>query len=144
MKYIKLNEKCCQNPKCPNYGQKELGNLCYHGFSGKGKEIRMLWCNTCKTSFSERKGTLLFGSKLPEEKVKIVLNNFAEGNGIRKTSRLTNVSLSAVQRLSNQCSNVCENIHNEKVQHIKVKEAQFDEAWNFVGKKTKIAPLKMS
>jgi len=104
----------------------------------------MLWCNTCKTSFSERKGTLLFGSKLPEERVKTVFNNFAKGNGIRKTSRLTGISLSAVQRLSNQCSSVCEGIHNEKVRNINVKKAQLDEAWNFVGEKTKIAPLKMS
>lgn len=144
MKDKELNEKCCQNPKCPNYRQKGLGNLCYHGFSGKDKKIRMLWCNTCKTSFSIRKGTLLFSSKLPEEKVKIVLNNFAEGNGIRKTCRLTSISMAAVQRLSNKCSCVCEDIHNEKVRNINVKEAQFDEAWNFVGKKTKIALLKMS
>lgn len=138
MKNKEFSEKYCPNLNCPNYGQKGLGNLCYHGFSGKGKKIRMLWCNTCKTSFSERKGTLLFGSKLPEEKVKIVLNNFAEGNGIRKTSRLTGISLTAVQRLSNQCSNVCQGIHNEKVQNIEVKETQFDEAWNFVKKKQKL------
>lgn len=138
MKSKELSEKYCPNLNCSNYGQKGLGNLCYHGFSGKGKKIRMLWCNTCKTSFSERKGTLLFGSKLPEEKVKIVLNNFAEGNGIRKTSRLTNISLTAVQRLSNQCSKVCQGIHNEKVQNIEAKEIQFDEAWNFVKKKQKL------
>ena len=45
----------------------------------------MLRCKTCKTRFSERKGTVFFGSPLPEEKVLSVLEHIDEGCGVRKT-----------------------------------------------------------
>ena len=39
----------------------------------------MLACRTCKTRFSERKGTPLFDTRLPEDKAVSVLNHIAEG-----------------------------------------------------------------
>jgi LacI family transcriptional regulator len=47
----------------------------------------MLRCRTCKARFSERKGTPLFGSALPEEKVRSILEHIAEGCGVRETGR---------------------------------------------------------
>jgi len=58
---------CCQNSSCPDYGNRDNGNLSFCGWSGKSKKIRMILCHTCKTHFSERKGTSLEGCKLPEE-----------------------------------------------------------------------------
>ena len=45
-------------------------------------------CRICKARFSERKGTPLFGSALPQEKVRSILEHIAEGCGVRETSRL--------------------------------------------------------
>ena len=56
---------------------------------GPGKSRRMLRCSTCKKRFSERKGTPLFDSRLPPERVVAILSHVAEGNGTRKTARLT-------------------------------------------------------
>ena len=53
------------------------------GRYGPGKSRRMLRCNACKSRFSERKGTPLFDSRLPPEKVGSVLEHIAEGCGVR-------------------------------------------------------------
>ena len=61
-----LKNFCCQNPDCPDYGQRGLDNLrvCFH--NGPHKQRRVLACRTCQQRFSERKGTALYRCKLPE------------------------------------------------------------------------------
>ena len=65
---LTLEHFCCQELSCPDYGLRGKENLCVRGWSGQGQRIRMLFCRTCKVRFSERKGTILEQSRLPEEK----------------------------------------------------------------------------
>ena len=51
-----LTGYCCQNPKCPHYGQRGAGNLTVCGHFGKAHH-RLFYCNVCKARFSEFKGT---------------------------------------------------------------------------------------
>jgi transposase-like protein len=111
----KLENFCCQNEKCPNYGKRNGGNLSYRGWSGKGKRIRMLHCNTCDTVFSERKGTVLEESRLPDEKVESILQHIQEGCGTRSTSRLTGVNKDTVTRYTKIAGWHAEKVHDEKV-----------------------------
>jgi len=110
-----LEEFCCQNKNCQDYGKRGLGNLGLHGWRGKNKEIRLLSCRTCKTRFSERKGTALSYSRLPEEKAVAVLDHVREGNGVRATSRLVGVHMSTVSRLSRVAGEHARNAHDELV-----------------------------
>ena len=57
---------CCLNPECRLYGQRDAGNLYVRAHYGS-QRWRLLCCRACGRRFSERKGTPLFGSKLPEE-----------------------------------------------------------------------------
>ena len=75
---------CCQNPRCPDYGRRGRGNLTVPARYGPQRR-RLLRCRTCKARFSERKGTPLFDTRLPEDKVIAVLAHLAEGVGVRKT-----------------------------------------------------------
>lgn len=59
-----------------------------------------MYCNACKARFSEFKGTPLFNSKLPHEKVLSILEHLADGCGIRQTARLVGVSKDTVTRLA--------------------------------------------
>ena len=93
-----LSRFCCQNPDCPHYGKRGGENLSLCDRYGSNKQWRMLRCRTCKARFSERKGTPLFGSALPEEKVRSILEHIAEGCGVRETGRLAAVT--AVLKLS--------------------------------------------
>ena len=70
-----LDRFCCRNPECPQHGQRGAGNLSVCGSYGKAQH-RLLYCRTCKARFSEFKGTPLFNSKLPHEKVLSILERF--------------------------------------------------------------------
>src|SRR3954463_12970906 len=86
----------CHNPACPDHGRRGHGNVYFRGWSGRAKQIRMVYCRTCKRSSSERKGTAFERSQLPPEKVVPVLDHVREGCGVRSTSRLTGVSRDTV------------------------------------------------
>src|ERR1700733_14652772 len=90
---------CCLNSECSEHGRRGAGNLTVTSRYGPGKARRMLRCQSCKARFSERKGTPLFDSRLPPEKVESVLEHIAEGCGVRQTGRLCKVDRGTVGRL---------------------------------------------
>lgn len=109
-----LHKFCCQNPECPDYGKRDHNNLTVCGTYGP-YDCRLLRCRTCKSRFSERKGTVLFNCKIKPEIAVSVLEHLSEGCGLRKTSRLTQVSLGSVSRLSKMGGKHAELVHDELV-----------------------------
>jgi hypothetical protein len=98
----------------------------------------MLRCGACKARFSERKGTPLFDSRLPPEKVASVLEHIAEGCGVRQTGRLCKVYRGTVGRLSRVAGDHARDFYAELVAlSPRTREVQFDEMWSFVAKKGK-------
>jgi transposase-like protein len=110
-----LSHFCCQNHDCADYGRRGLGNLTVCGHYGKDQQRRLLYCRTCKDRFSERKGTLLFGSQLTEAKVQSILEHLRERNGIRATARLVAVNRNTVVRYSRLAGEHAQQIHDEFV-----------------------------
>jgi len=110
-----LSRFCCQNSECPEYGKRGAGNLSVCDHYGPGKQRRMLRCATCKTRFSERKGTPLFGATLPEEKILSLLEHIDEGCGVRKTGRLVGVHRDTVTRYSRLAGDHARAAHDELV-----------------------------
>jgi LacI family transcriptional regulator len=110
-----LSAFCCQNPDCPDYGKRGVGNLSVSMRYGPEKRRRMLYCRTCKSRFSERKGTPLFDTRLPEEKVVSILAHVGEGCGVRKTSRLVGVSKDTVTRYCLRAGEHAQQLHDELV-----------------------------
>lgn len=106
---------CCQNQECTEYGKRGAGNLSVCDRYGPDKQRRMLRCSACKSRFSERKGTPLFGARLPEEEVVSILAHIAEGCGVRKTGRLVNVNKNTVIRYSVIAGEHAKNLHDELV-----------------------------
>ena len=109
-----LSAFCCQNRKCPDYGQRGRGNLTVPMRYGP-KQRRLLRCKTCKARFSERKGTPLFGAQLPEDKVVAVLQHIAEGVGVRKTGRLVGVNKNTVVRSCLLAGGHAQQLHDDLV-----------------------------
>ena len=109
-----LSAFCCQNPDCPDYGQRGHGNLTVPMRYGP-RQRRLLRCKTCKARFSERKGTPLFGAQLPADKVVAVLSHIAEGVGVRKTSRLVGVNKNTVVRYCLRAGEHARQLHDELV-----------------------------
>jgi len=110
-----LSRFCCQNFRCPDAGKRGAGNLTVCGEYGKRQTFRLLYCRSCRARFSERKGTALFNSRLPEEKAMSVLEHIAEGCGIRKTGRLVRVSRGSVGRLAKLAGEQSGMLHDELV-----------------------------
>jgi transposase-like protein len=109
-----LTRFCCQNPPCPDFGKRGLGNLSVCGRYGK-QQRRLLYCKSCKARFSERKGTPLFDSRLPDAVAVSLLGHIAEGVGVRKTGRLVGVGKDTVVRYSLRAGRHAKQLHDELV-----------------------------
>jgi len=129
----------CPNPDCSDYGRRGAGNLRLHGWSGRSKRIRCLRCATCDTDFSERANTPLFGLRTDEDVLVAIARHLAEGVGCRATARLTGVTLNTVLRFTHRFGKHAELFHDCLVRHVQPGQIQADEAWSFVGKKTRTA-----
>lgn len=109
-----LSRFCCQNTACADYGKRGHGNLTVTGCYGPQRR-RLLRCRTCKARFSERKGTPLFDSRLPEDKIVSLLEHIAEGCGVRQTSRLIGVNKNTVVRFCMLAGDQAQKLHDEVV-----------------------------
>ena len=109
-----LSRFCCLNPECPDHGKRNHGNLTVPARYGPNT-TRVLRCSTCKTRFSERKGTPLFGARLSADQVVAVLAHVAEGVGTRKTARLVGVNKDTVTRYIRAAGEQAQQLHDELV-----------------------------
>jgi transposase-like protein len=133
---VPLSAFCCQNPQCSDVGKKGAGNLSQHSWVDRTtKRIRNLRCRTCRKEFSERKGTPWYRAQLAETTAVAIAQHLAEGDGIRKTARLLGTHHETVIRWNRKLGEHGKALHEERVRHVQVKEAQGDEMWAFVGKK---------
>ena len=110
-----LSGFCCQNERCVAYGTRNGGNLSVCGHIGKARNIRQLYCSTCKARFSERKGTVLYRSRLPPGKVVSILEHVQDGNGMRQTGRLVGVKEDTVIRYTRLAGAHAKAMHRELV-----------------------------
>ncbi|MGA7921353.1 MAG: IS1 family transposase [Candidatus Acidiferrales bacterium] len=76
-------------------------------------------------------------NRLPPEKRIQILGLLVEGNSLRATSRLADVSINTVTKLLVDLGAVCADFHHENVRNVRVRRLQCDEIWAFVGAKQK-------
>ena len=110
-----LSRFFCLNSDCLEHGERGAGNLTVTGRYGADKQRRMLRCSACKARFSERKGTPLFDSRLPPEKVESVLEHIAEGCGVRQTGRLCKVNRGTAGRPGKIAGEHARDLHDDLV-----------------------------
>src|SRR5688572_6635571 len=78
-------------------------------------------------------------NKLPMAKQVAVVAALVEGNSIRATARMTDVSKPTILKLLADLGTVCATYHDAHVRNVKVQLVQCDEIWAFVGAKQKNA-----
>lgn len=133
---IDVSDLCCVNSECPEAGKRGAGNVRFVRWTGKLGNIRFVRCRACRSEFSERKGTPYFGAQMPMSEIDEIISHLSEGDGIRKTGRLTGHKQDTVARYLKKAGLHAKAFHDEKAQHLVVPEVQMDEKWSFVGKKT--------
>ena len=130
---IEVEDFCCLNEKCPDYNKKGAANIKIHSTYGKHARIRMLKCKTCGSFFSERKNTLFYNCRLPEEQITEIIHFLGSGYSIRKIHRLTGISRNAISRLVHitaRYMNQCIECHFKEIENdiiIKINKGKQEE-----------------
>jgi len=79
-------------------------------------------------------------NKLSLEKRTQIVNLLVEGNSLRATSRIADVSINTVTKLLVDVGSACQKYHDENVKGLASKHIQCDEIWSFVYSKEKNIP----
>lgn len=106
---------CSPNPACPEHGERGAATLTVTSRDGPDTSRRMLRCSSWKIRFSGRKGTPLSDSRLPPEKLESVLEQLAEGCGVRQTGRLCKASRGTVGRPITRSGEHARDLHDDLV-----------------------------
>lgn len=92
-------------------------------------------CRQCSKTFLEPQADHLDGMYLPLDKAEMVLKLLLEGTSVSSVVRLTEVHQKTILKLLVLAGEKCERIMAEKIVNVPVRDLEFDELWNFVGKK---------
>ena len=107
-----LAASACPDPDCSHFNRFDAGNLSVVEWTGKHKDIRRLYCATCGHRFSERRGSLLEGAKLPEATVVRIVKCLGHGCSIAATADICDVDPRTVDRLLEQAGRRAEDFHH--------------------------------
>ena len=80
-------------------------------------------------------------NKLPLKTRTLILNMLCEGQSMRATARLADVSFNTVAKLLIDAGKVCADLHDELVQGVTASRIQCDEIWSFTYAKQKNVPI---
>ena len=84
-------------------------------------------------------------NRLPVAKRAAILGMLVEGNSLRATSRLADVSINTVTKLLVELGEACAEYHDLHVRNVRSQRVQCDEIWCFVGAKAKnVTPEKQA
>lgn len=118
----------CPNPHCAQFHRPGEGNIAHRSWTGTHKHIERLRCMTCDREFSEREGTLMARSKLPEETVIQLVKCQRWGVCDEGTADICAVDLKTVHRLQQVAAQRAETHHRQVVREVDVPGVQLDEA----------------
>jgi len=122
-----LSRFACPNPDCIDFNRFGAGNLRVAERNGKGKRLRRLACRSCGTRFQERRGSLMEYTKLPQEKVELVVRCLTWGNSVTATADIAGVDERTVQRIVERGGERAQVFHDRAAQALESRQAQLDE-----------------
>jgi LacI family transcriptional regulator len=119
----------CPNPDCAAFNKFGENNLLVCERMGKNKSIRRLYCKVCHTRFSERQGSLMQYSKLPQPAVVRIVKCLGHGCSIEATADICEVDIRTVQRLLERAGKRAEDFHNLQLEKLQqsIPAVQMDE-----------------
>jgi transposase-like protein len=118
----------CPNPQCAQFNCPGAGNLAHRSWTGTHQHIDRLRCTACDREFSDREGTLMARSKLPEDTVIQLVKCPRWGVCDEGTADICAVDIKTVQRLPQVAAQRAETHHRPVVGEVAVPGVQVDEA----------------
>jgi len=127
----------CPNGDCANFNRFGAGNLSVAERMGKDKAIRRLYCKTCGHRFSERQGSLMQYTKLPEPAVVRIIKCLGHGCSVEATADICQVDTRTVQRLLERAGQRAEDFHGLQLEKLEapLEAVQMDELHGRVAEK---------
>jgi hypothetical protein len=118
----------CPNPACARFNRTGAGNIVHRSWTGTHNHIERLRGTGCGQEFSERAGTLMARSKLPEETIERLLKCQRWGVCDAGTADICAVDINTVQRFQQVAARRAKLHHGQVVQEVDVPGVQWDEA----------------
>ena len=119
----------CPNPDCSHFNRFAAGNLSVVEWTGKRKDIRRLYCSACKRRFTERQGTLLRYTRLPEETVVRIVKCLGHGCSVEAAADICDVDPRTVDRILERAGRRAEDFHRLRLDELEAQPeaVQLDE-----------------
>jgi transposase-like protein len=119
----------CPNPDCDRFNRFDAGNLSVVERTGKDKNIRRLYCNCCQHRFSERQGSLMQYTKLPEPAVVRIVKCLGHGCSVEAAADICDVDPRTVDRMLDRAGRRAEDFHRLQLERLAepIEAVQLDE-----------------
>jgi hypothetical protein len=127
----------CPHPQCARFNRPGEGNIAHRSWTGTHQHIERLRCTIGGQEFSEREGTLMARSKLPEDTVIQLVQCQRWGVCDAGTADSCAVDLKTVYRFQRVAAPRAVTHHQQSVQNLEVQGVQLDEAY------TKLRPKQV-
>jgi transposase-like protein len=92
-------------------------------------------CGKCNYQFSIRRESVFKGFHTEEKTIYRILKALCEGNGIRGTARIFEISTNTVMKILVQAAKHCGKVNEQLISNYHMEECQIDELWTFVKKR---------
>ena len=115
---LPLSFFACPNGDCADFNRFDADNLSVAEWMGKDKAIRRLYCKTCGTRFSERQGSLMQYTKLPQTDVVRIVKCLAHGCCVEATADICEVDTRTVQRFLEKAGKRAADFHNLQLENL--------------------------
>ncbi len=123
----------CPHEDCQDYGKLHSGNLQKFGKTLGG--VQRLRCTTCGRTFTETTGTIFFRKRTPDDEILETLALLAEGSRISSLSRAKGHKEDTILAWLREAARHSEQVEDVLMAEYKVKRAQLDALWSYVGNK---------
>ena len=123
----------CPNPACVDYGKTGIGNIIRYGKSGEGRQ--RFQCKTCRKTFNERQGTVLYNRKTDEKDILECLALLAEGVRITSISRSKGIKEDTILSFLREAAQHAEQVEAALLRDYRISRAEIDGLWTYVGRK---------
>jgi hypothetical protein len=129
----------CPNSDCADFNHFDADNLSIAEWMGKDKAIRRLYCKTCGRRFSERQGSLMEYTKLPQAAVVRIVKCLGHGCSIEAAADICEVDTRTVQRLLEKAGKRAFDFHNLQLESLdeSLEVVQMDELYGKTVKRKK-------
>lgn len=108
----------CPNPDCDLFNRFDAGNLSVCEQTGRQKTIRRLYCNHCQQRFSERAGSLLQYTKLPQVAVVRIIKCLGHGCSVEAAADICEVDPRTVERMLEKAGRRAEDFHRLQLERL--------------------------